>query len=60
MITQATIDLFIKKEVNLMQTQATTDKDWAMAQRCVECPVCTQPRGKQEGNEHPLWFKAKM
>ena len=26
-----------------------TDRDRAMAQRCVECPVCTRARRKQRG-----------
>jgi uncharacterized protein CbrC (UPF0167 family) len=31
-----------------------SDKDRAMAQRCVECPVCRQARKKQQG--FAFWF----
>jgi uncharacterized protein CbrC (UPF0167 family) len=32
-----------------MKQQTITNKDEAMAQRCVECPVCTRARKKQKG-----------
>jgi hypothetical protein len=32
-----------------MMQQAVTDKDREMAQKCVECPVCTSARDKQRG-----------
>ena len=31
-----------------------TERDRAMAQRCVECPVCTRARRKQRGLA--FWF----
>ena len=31
-----------------------SDKDRAMAQRCVECPVCRRARAKQAG--FAFWF----
>ena len=31
-----------------------TDKDRAMAQKCVECPVCTRAKKKQKGLAY--WF----
>jgi hypothetical protein len=31
-----------------------TDRDRAMAQRCVECPVCTRARRNQRGPA--FWF----
>lgn len=31
-----------------------TDKDKAMAQKCVECPVCSRARTKQKGIAY--WF----
>jgi len=32
-----------------MKQKIVTDKDRAMAQRCVECPGCTRAREKQRG-----------
>jgi hypothetical protein len=32
-----------------MNTTSATEKDKQMAQRCVECPVCTRARKKQRG-----------
>lgn len=32
-----------------MKESTITDNDRAMAQKCVECPVCTRARRKQRG-----------
>jgi hypothetical protein len=37
-----------------MNTTAVTEKDKKMAQKCVECPVCTHARKKQRGIAY--WF----
>ncbi len=37
-----------------MEQAAVTDKDRAMAQVCVECPVCVNARETQKGPA--LWF----
>ena len=37
-----------------MNTTSATEKDKQMAQRCVECPVCTRARKKQRGIAY--WF----
>ncbi|MGA3328153.1 MAG: hypothetical protein ABSF45_27190 [Terriglobia bacterium] len=37
-----------------MSETEITDRDRAMAQRCVECPVCTRARRKQRGVA--FWF----
>ena len=37
-----------------MNTTSVTEKDKQMAQRCVECPVCSQARKKQRGIAY--WF----
>jgi hypothetical protein len=37
-----------------MNTTSATEKDKKMAQRCVECPVCTRARKKQRGIAY--WF----
>ena len=37
-----------------MGAETITDKDRAMAQKCVECPVCTRARVKQRGAAY--WF----
>ena len=37
-----------------MNTISVTEKDKQMAQRCVECPVCTHARKKQRGIAY--WF----
>jgi hypothetical protein len=37
-----------------MTTTSATEKDKKMAQRCVECPVCTRARKQQRGFAY--WF----
>ena len=37
-----------------MNETEITDRDRAMAQRCVECPVCTRARRNQRGVA--FWF----
>lgn len=37
-----------------MSGATITDKDRAMAQKCVECPVCKHARRKQRG--FAFWF----
>ena len=37
-----------------MSETEITDRDRAMAQRCVECPVCTRARRQQRG--FAFWF----
>lgn len=37
-----------------MKLKEITDKDRAMAQRCVTCPVCTRARKNQKGLA--FWF----
>jgi uncharacterized protein CbrC (UPF0167 family) len=37
-----------------MTTTSPTEKDKKMAQRCVECPVCTKARKQQRG--FAFWF----
>jgi len=37
-----------------MSTTSATEKDKQMAQRCVECPVCSHARKKQRGIAY--WF----
>jgi uncharacterized protein CbrC (UPF0167 family) len=37
-----------------MDTTPITDRDRAMAQKCVECPVCTRARKYQRGVSY--WF----
>jgi hypothetical protein len=42
----------------LMNETVITDRDRAMAQHCVECPVCTRARRKQRGMA--FWFLKKI
>jgi hypothetical protein len=37
-----------------MNSATVTEKDRQMAQKCVECPVCTRARKKQKG--FAFWF----
>lgn len=37
-----------------MDPSSVSDKDRAMAQKCVECPVCASARRKQRGPA--FWF----
>ncbi|MBN1217657.1 MAG: hypothetical protein JXM69_01915 [Anaerolineae bacterium] len=37
-----------------MEQQTITDKDRALAKRCVKCPVCRRARDKQQGLA--FWF----
>ena len=37
-----------------MKNTEITDRDRALAQRCVECPVCTRARRQQRGVA--FWF----
>ena len=37
-----------------MNKEAISDKDQTMAQRCLECPVCSHARRKQRGLA--FWF----
>ena len=37
-----------------METASVTEKDKKMAQKCVECPVCTKARKQQRGLAY--WF----
>jgi uncharacterized protein CbrC (UPF0167 family) len=37
-----------------MEREAITDKDRAMAERCVQCAVCSRARKKQSGFAY--WF----
>lgn len=46
------------KGSHLMPTKPTTDRDRAMAQRCVECPVCTRARKAQKGLA--FWFVRRI
>lgn len=41
-----------------MDNQAITEKDREMAQKCVECPVCTHARRKQRGII--FWFVKRI
>ena len=41
-----------------MTQQTITDEDRAMAQQCVECPVCSRARKKQKGLA--FWFVRKI
>lgn len=41
-----------------MSNLTITDKDREMAQKCVECPVCTHARKKQRG--FLFWFVKKI
>jgi uncharacterized protein CbrC (UPF0167 family) len=41
-----------------LTTETITDRDRAMAQRCIECPVCTGARKKQKGLA--FWFVRRV
>jgi len=41
-----------------MDDKPITDRDRAMAQRCVECPVCTRARRRQRGMA--FWFVKRI
>lgn len=41
-----------------VKTETITDRDRAMAQRCVECPVCTRARKTQKGLA--FWFVRRI
>jgi hypothetical protein len=41
-----------------MKSTEITDRDRAMAQRCVECPVCTHARRRQRGVA--FWFVKRV
>ena len=41
-----------------MNSKMITDKDRAMAQRCVQCPVCGYARRKQRG--FVFWFVKRV
>lgn len=41
-----------------MEPIAVTDRDRVMAQRCVECPVCTRARRRQRGLAY--WFVRRI
>ena len=41
-----------------MSDAEITDRDRALAQRCVECPVCTRARRKQRG--WAFWLVKKV
>lgn len=42
----------------IMEPTAVTDRDRAMARRCVECPVCTRARRRQRGLAY--WFVRRI
>ncbi len=42
------------KSGDAMETTSVSEKDKQMAQRCVECPVCSRARKKQRGIAY--WF----
>jgi len=41
-----------------MRERAITDRDRALARRCLECPVCKRARRKQRG--FAFWFVKKI
>ena len=41
-----------------MSESEITDRDRVLAQRCVECPVCTRARRKQRGLA--FWFVKRV
>jgi len=41
-----------------MNSSAITEKDKAMAKKCMECPVCKHARNKQKG--FWFWFVTKI
>lgn len=44
--------------MNIMEPTAVTDRDRAMARRCVECPVCSHARRRQRGLAY--WFVRRI
>ena len=42
------------KSNRIVTTKSITEKDRAMAQQCLECPVCNRARKKQKGLA--FWF----
>lgn len=55
---QTDATLASNKGVNFVKQEIITDKDKAMAQRCVECPVCAHARKTQKGLAY--WFVKKI